>query len=125
VAAAPAPPKNEIGLQNADAPALLRKQAEEQANSGRCDEAVKTYQQLERQYPRYAIAPRDRLPYIRCLRATGREQEAQTELEAQTPNSATPAPVAEPRLRRAASKAKKGKKAAPSADSALEPAPAY
>lgn len=58
----------------------LRRKAEELASTGRCDEAVKLYQELEKQYPTFVVAPRDRLPYVRCLRATGHEQMA-NELE--------------------------------------------
>jgi hypothetical protein len=63
-----------------DAPSL-RKQAEELASSGRCDEAVKLYQRLERQYPQHALTLRDRLQYVRCLRAVGSQRDLETELE--------------------------------------------
>jgi hypothetical protein len=59
----------------------LRKKAEELATTGRCDEAVKLYQELEKTYPTYRIAPADRLPYVRCLRQTGRLQQASDELD--------------------------------------------
>jgi Putative zinc-finger len=54
----------------------LRKKAEELASNGRCDEAVKLYNELEKKYPTFVVAPRDRLPWVRCLRATGNEQMA-------------------------------------------------
>ncbi|HZS36555.1 MAG TPA: hypothetical protein VFF06_07005, partial [Polyangia bacterium] len=67
----------------------LRRKAEELATSGRCEEAVKLYQELEKKYPTFVVSPRDRLPYVRCLRATGNEQLA-NDLDRRIDNNAAP-----------------------------------
>ncbi|HEY7954075.1 MAG TPA: zf-HC2 domain-containing protein [Polyangia bacterium] len=69
-------------------PEALRKRADELANANRCEEAVKLFEELERSYPRFRIAPRDRLPYVRCLRTTGRQADALDELNAAEPERA-------------------------------------
>ena len=74
-AAAPATtPALEAKPQPAD-PAALKKQAEAYASSGRCAEAVALYQRIEKLAPRY-LKPAERLSYVRCLRETGRAQDA-------------------------------------------------
>lgn len=69
-------------------PEALRKRADELANANRCDEAVRLFQELERSYPRFRISPRDRLPYVRCLRITGRQADSLDELNAAEPDRA-------------------------------------
>ncbi len=59
----------------------LRKKADDLAASGRCDEAVRMFQDLEKSYPTYRMTPKDRLPYVKCLRQTGRLQQASDELD--------------------------------------------
>jgi hypothetical protein len=59
----------------------LRKKAEELASSGRCDEAVRIYGELEKSFPGVRLSPQDRLPYVRCLRLTGRTTRALDQLE--------------------------------------------
>jgi pentatricopeptide repeat protein len=94
-AAAPAPPPampvpsslaNQQRLQSSVAkPAagrnyvVLRKQADEYARSGRCDEAIKLYQELEKsgEY----ISPTERVNWVRCLTQRGRQEEAQQRLD--------------------------------------------
>jgi hypothetical protein len=87
-AAVPPPPPASTALadesktapQKAADPGLLKKQAQDYASNGRCDEAVALFQQLERQHPKYNITPTERLSYVRCLRQTGRIQAAEFEL---------------------------------------------
>jgi hypothetical protein len=57
----------------------LRKRAEEAAKSGRCEEAIKLYQQLDglSQY----ISPQERVHYVHCLTATNRQEQAQQALD--------------------------------------------
>jgi len=68
--------KPNAGLRSYD---VLRKQADEYAKSGRCDEANKIYQEIEnaKQY----ITPTERVYWIRCLTQKGHEQEAQQRLD--------------------------------------------
>jgi anti-sigma factor RsiW len=92
---------------------VLRKQAEEAAAAGRCDEAVKLYQQLEKQYPTAALTPKERLPYVYCMR--GRTQEAQNAADLlQRNNNAPPveAVAAEPVATKSPAKRAKKAKAA-------------
>lgn len=58
---------------------VLRKQADELAKSGRCEEAIKLYQELEKssQY----ISPTERVSWVRCLTQRGRQEEAQQRLD--------------------------------------------
>jgi hypothetical protein len=76
--ATPTPQKNEESRVNnlASTAETLRRKAEDAANSGRCDEANKLYRELETRYPTYSLQPRDRLPWVKCLRATGNDQMA-------------------------------------------------
>lgn len=74
-----APSQQQAFSRTADA---MRKKAEELANSGRCDDAVKLYKQLETTYPSYRIGPVERMPFVRCLRITGKLQDAENELDA-------------------------------------------
>jgi hypothetical protein len=57
----------------------LRKNAVEWAKTGRCDEAIKGYQELEnaQQY----IPPNERVHWIHCLAQIGRQDEAQRRLD--------------------------------------------
>lgn len=57
----------------------LRKRADEWARSGRCEEAIKAYQQLDKQ-SQY-ISVRERANYVHCLTAVGRQQEAEQALD--------------------------------------------
>lgn len=116
----------------------LRKRAVEAANANRCDEAVRLFDQLERDHPRYHISARDRAGYVRCLRQSGREQQALDELNSIAPTtdhaaknhapppaqrSAAPAePQAASEAEPAQSKKKSGKKAA---EPAKASAPSY
>jgi hypothetical protein len=52
-----------------------RKKAEDLAASGRCEDAIRIYAQLEKSYPGYKISPKDRRPYENCLKLTGRTQQ--------------------------------------------------
>jgi hypothetical protein len=106
----------------------LRKQANEYAKTGRCDEAIKQYQELERaaQY----ISPTDRVNWVRCLAQRGRQEEAQQQLdELKAQKRVTNAQIqdvekelndsrrrAEPKKAEKAEKAKEAKKA-PAVDS--------
>jgi hypothetical protein len=56
-----------------------RKLADEWAKSGRCDDAIKMYQELEKanQY----ISPTERVSWVRCLNQRGRQEEAQQRLD--------------------------------------------
>ena len=58
---------------------LLRKTADELAKTGRCDEAIKLYQELEKssQY----LSPTERVSWVRCLNQRGRQEEAQQRLD--------------------------------------------
>ncbi|HEX6837965.1 MAG TPA: zf-HC2 domain-containing protein [Polyangia bacterium] len=58
---------------------LLRKQADEFAKTGRCEEAMKLYQELEnaKQY----LSPTERVSWVRCLMQKGRQEEAQQRLD--------------------------------------------
>jgi anti-sigma factor RsiW len=58
---------------------VLRKNADEWAKTGRCDDAMKMYQELEKanQY----ISPTERVSWIRCLTQRGRQEEAQQRLD--------------------------------------------
>jgi anti-sigma factor RsiW len=67
---------------------VMRKQADDAAGSGRCDEAIKLFQELEKQHPGYNVSPKERLQYVRCLRMAGRYDAAQNELDALKVNKA-------------------------------------
>jgi hypothetical protein len=58
---------------------VARKQADEWAKSGRCDESIKAYQELEKasQY----ISPTERVNWVRCLTQSGRQEEALKRLD--------------------------------------------
>ena len=79
----PPPPAPRSSVQSAAAPARdvesLRKRADDSARSGRCDDAIKLYQQLDRE-SQY-VTPTERANYVRCLTARGREDEALQQLE--------------------------------------------
>jgi anti-sigma factor RsiW len=116
----------------------VRKNADEWAKTGRCDEAIKMYTELEKanQY----ISPTERVGWVRCLTQKGREEEARQRLDdLKQEKRLTPAQLqnAERELndsrRRVESKAKASKKAPAAADRAPvetqqqraeEPAPA-
>ncbi len=57
----------------------LHKQADEWAKSGRCQDAIKLYQELEKSSQR--ISPTERVNWIRCLTQDGRQEEAQQRLD--------------------------------------------
>ena len=137
----PAPQQSTLA-RNAEA---LRKKADELASTGRCDEAVRLYSELERTYPSFRIAPQDRLPYVRCLRLTGRTDKALDELEvlkrdksvtnraideesrqlmqAQQPASAKPSAAPPAPSRMAAEPQQKSEAPAQQAESVRTPAP--
>lgn len=73
---APAVQKPAANARNFD---LLRKTADELAKTGRCDEAIKLYQELEKssQY----LSPTERVSWVRCLNQRGRQEEAQQRLD--------------------------------------------
>jgi hypothetical protein len=116
----------------------VRKNADEWAKTGRCEDAIKMYAELEKanQY----ISPTERVGWIRCLTERGRQEEAQQrldDLKQEKRVSPTQIRDAEKQLndtrRRVEPKAKASKKA-PAADRApavetqqqraAEPAPA-
>jgi putative zinc finger protein len=102
---------------------VTRKQADEWAKSGRCDEAIKAYEELEKS--KQYISPTERASWSRCLTQRGRQEEAQQRLDDLKNNSND--------SRRKVEASKKSKKA-PAADRApatavevqqrAEPAPA-
>jgi hypothetical protein len=115
----------------------LRKRADELVRDGRCEEAIKVYQELDRrsQY----VSPRERASYVHCLTATGRQEQAAQALdELKADKSVTNAQVqqvqdeveaARTRLEHRRAEGKKAKKSAPAvrADQpgvAAEPPPA-
>lgn len=71
VAKPAAPPRNYDGL---------RKQADDWAKSGRCEEAIKLYEELEKSAPQ-RLSPNDRVHWVRCLTERGRQVEAQQRLD--------------------------------------------
>ncbi|MDB4964548.1 MAG: hypothetical protein JWN44_237 [Myxococcales bacterium] len=85
-ATVPASPSPVVSSRSVQAPTgpnketeTLRKKAEEAARSGRCDEAIKMYQELDKlsQF----ITPTERLNYVRCLSQRGRQEEALKRLD--------------------------------------------
>jgi hypothetical protein len=116
---------------------VTRKQADEWAKSGRCEDAIKMYQVLENAHQ--YISPSERVNWVRCLTASDRQEEAQRRLdELKQEKKVTNAQIqdAEKELvdsRRKVEASKKSKKA-PAADRApasnaevqqrAEPAPA-
>lgn len=68
---APATPSRDIET--------LRKRAVDLATTGRCEEAIKAYQELEKRTS--FISPTERIHYVRCLTALGREEQAQQALD--------------------------------------------
>jgi hypothetical protein len=131
---APAQNRNEEATVNnlARSADALRRKAEELATSGRCDDAVKLYQELEKQYPTFVVSPRDRLPYVRCLRVTGHEQMANdleqrfdnaNQAQQRMPSMESPAPMPAVHAERASKmKAKPAKKSRAADDATLAPA---
>jgi putative zinc finger protein len=103
----------------------LRKQANENAKTGRCDEAIKLYQELDKAGQR--ISPTDRLNWVRCLTQNGRQEEAQQRLDALKSEKRVPngqLQDAEKELndsRRRSEVSKKAKKAPAAADRAAQP----
>ncbi|HEY2746737.1 MAG TPA: zf-HC2 domain-containing protein [Polyangia bacterium] len=57
----------------------LRKQADEWAKTGRCDEAIKAYEEL-RKSSQY-ISPTERVHWVHCLSESGRQEEAEKRLD--------------------------------------------
>jgi hypothetical protein len=54
----------------------LRKKAEELANAGRCEDAIRIYSEIERNYATaYTLPPKDKRLFDNCMRLTGRKQE--------------------------------------------------
>jgi hypothetical protein len=82
--AVPADKNAANGAPSAAAPTAvaLRGQVEELATTGRCDEAIKRYQQLEQQYPATSLSPKAQMAYIHCLGEAGRLEQAQRALDA-------------------------------------------
>jgi hypothetical protein len=56
----------------------LRKRADEAARNGRCDEAIRLFEQLERMSQR--VSPQERVQYVRCLATAGRQDQAEQQL---------------------------------------------
>jgi hypothetical protein len=119
--AATSAPASAASQQVAISPAALRAKAEELAASGRCDEAVRLYQQLESQYPSYALTPQQRLPYVQC-RASLRMQQAPT-VANESPTADEQRNILSRRAspKAAAKKAKKSKAAADDAANVMQP----
>jgi hypothetical protein len=84
-------------------PDALARRVEEQASSGRCDESIQSYRDLEKSYPAFRISPKTRAEFVRCLRVLGSYQPE---------NQLDEAAADEPNLLRM-QHAVKGKKSAP------------
>jgi hypothetical protein len=98
---------------------LARKQADEWATTGRCAEAIKSYEELQKanQY----ITPTERVYWVRCLTQSGRQEEAQQRLdELKAEKKVTNAQIedAEKQLVEKRREANKKSKKAPAADRA-------
>jgi len=60
---------------------VARKQADEFAKSGRCEEAIKLYEELEK--AKQPISPTERASWVRCLAQTGRQEEAAQQVDSE------------------------------------------
>ncbi|HEX9104812.1 MAG TPA: zf-HC2 domain-containing protein, partial [Polyangia bacterium] len=58
---------------------VMRKQAVEYAKTGRCVEAIKLYQELDKASQH--LSPGERVPWVRCLTQQNRQEEAQQRLD--------------------------------------------
>ena len=59
----------------------MRKQAEELAATGRCDEAKRLYDELEKSWPAYKVPVKDRVTLLHCFSQAGEQQRAVDELD--------------------------------------------